>query len=724
MSVSRRKDGVAVLVIDDGDVSVNTITEALARELEGHVQALQRDADVVGVVVASGKPASFVVGANLEMLRGVRTASQAERMASDVAQGLRRIEKGTKPFVAAVHGEALGGGFELALACHAIVASDDPKTTFGLPEVRLGLLPAANGLLRVARRAGLQVALDLGLTGKSLRAKRAKAKGLVDEVCPPAHLVDVAAKRALALAAKGSAPPAATRPTSRTADERMTRLALEGNPVGRALLFKKVRSELAAKTRGHYPATVRIVDVLERFAKKGFDAAMRAESEAFGDLVVSSTSRRLVELFFATQELKKDSGVDGVTESGSLPERIVVVGAGLMGAGIASVTVDAKIPVRLRDTSDASIARGLAHVRERLDRRVEKRRATALERDAAWALVTATTEDSGYREADVVVEAVFEDLATKRRVLASVEAAAGPDCVFATNTSSIPVATIAEGARRPENVVGMHYFSPVERMPLLEIVRTDRTSPDVVRRAVALGKKQGKTVIVVRDGVGFYTTRILAATMNEAAHLVAEGVPIEAVDEAMLDWGFPVGPIQLVDEVGIDVAAHVGAIVHDAFGERFAPPGSIAALVRDGRLGKKNGRGFYLYDDVKGAKKAKRRVDPSVYAVLGVRPSAKIPVEEIQGRCALRMVNEAVHCLGDGVLRSPRDGDVGAIFGLGFPPFRGGPFRYVDRMGPAAVLRTLQIYADRFGPRWIPAPRLVELSQRGDTFHGQLPYSS
>ena len=329
------------------------------------------------------------------------------------------------------------------------------------------------------------------------------------------------------------------------------------------------------------------------------------------------------------------------------------------------------------------------------------------------------------------MEAVFEDLDLKHRVLREVEAVIRPDCIFASNTSSIPIGRIAEASKRPEKVVGMHYFSPVHKMPLLEVIRAAKTSDEVVAKAVALGKKQGKTVIVVNDGVGFYTSRILAPYMNEAAYLLSEGVAIEAIDHALVAWGWPVGAIQLLDEVGIDVAAHVGPIMVQAFGARLTPPKVMEQLVADDRKGRKNGRGFYRYG--KGA--GKKAVDESVYAVLGVTPGTKSPPEEIQMRCALQLVNETVRCLGEGVLRSARDGDVGAIFGLGFPPFRGGPFRvasedrelcdrwrhagYQMSYAPEEVLRRLEGYEKRVGARFTPAPLLVETARKGGRFHGE-----
>ena len=297
-----------------------------------------------------------------------------------------------------------------------------------------------------------------------------------------------------------------------------------------------------------------------------------------------------------------------------------------------------------------------------------------------------------------------------------VEAAGRHDVIFASNTSSLPITKIAAASKHPETVIGMHYFSPVHKMPLLEIIVTDQTADWVTATCVELGKKQGKHVIVVKDGVGFYTSRVLAPLMNEAAHLVAEGVPIEKIDTAMLDWGFPVGPLKLTDEVGIDVGAKVGKIMVEAFGERMSQPAGMSKLIEDERFGRKNGRGFYLY----GGKK--KGVDESVYAVLGVEPTNKsVSNEDIAWRCALQFVNEACRCFGEGILRSARDGDVGAVFGLGFPPFRGGPFRFVDQVGAKEVLGRLRELEKRYGPRFSPAPVLEEIARTGQTFHGEDP---
>lgn len=724
LSVEVRPDGVAVITYDVPGEAVNTIKATFAEEFERTFSEIASDPRIKAAVLISGKPDGFIAGADIDMLKGVKTAAEAEAMCRTGHKAVARIVDSPKPIVAAVHGAALGGGFEIALACHARVLSDDKKTSLGLPEVQLGLLPGMSGLQRLAQIAGLAVALDHGLTGKTMKPSKAKALGVAADVVPQPILKDVAAALALSLAEKGKpfrAGSARKKGISIDKDA-ITRAALEANPVGRAVLFKKAGDEVKKKTGGHYPAPPRIIKVLKTFGDKGLEASQVVEARAFGELVVSNTAHRLMEIFFATTALKKDTGVDDEGVSARRVDKIAMLGAGLMGAGITYVSINAGLPVRLRDRDDASIGRGLKYVTDILDERVKKRQMTRIERDQKLSLLSATTDYSGMKSVDLVIEAVFEDLAVKHKVLKEVEEAAKEGVIFASNTSSIPIAKIAAAAKRPESVVGMHYFSPVHKMPLLEVIRTKETSPEVVATAVAVGKKQGKTVIVVNDGVGFYTSRILGPYMNEASYLLMEGVSVQAIDRALTAWGWPVGPIALLDEVGIDVAAHVGPIMIEAFGERLEPPPTISKLVADDRKGRKNERGFYLYGAAAKAKGKGKHVDESIYGALGLPvpdPKAKPPVtpEEIQMRCSLQLINEAMHCYGEGILRSPRDGDIGAIFGLGFPPFRGGPFRYVDAIGAAEVLKQIEGYHARFGKRWAPAPALVEMAKSGKRFY-------
>jgi 3-hydroxyacyl-CoA dehydrogenase/enoyl-CoA hydratase/3-hydroxybutyryl-CoA epimerase len=710
LTLERRPDGVGVIRIDVPGESVNTLRGDFAEELSALLDVVESSSDIRAVVIASGKPDGFVAGADIKMLMALKTAGEVAELSRRGQRALDRLDELSKPVVAAIHGACLGGGMELALACHGRVASSDEKTKLGLPEVQLGLLPALGGTQRLPRLVGTDVALDLLLTGKQLDAKRALRAGLVDEVVPPAIVLEVAAKAALARIDKSK------NGKKRSRTQALREALLVKNPLGRLVFFDQARKRTLAKTHGNYPAAERILEVVRLGFSAGMRAGLGAEAAAFGELAVSGEARELMGIFFAQNELKKDAGVAGGVAPPVRLERVGVLGAGLMGAGIAYVTaVNAKLPVRLKDRDDKSLGRGLKHVHELVLERAKTRRMSTFERDRELHRVTATTSYEGFGGVDVVIEAVFEDLALKQQILRDIEAQGGERVIFASNTSSLPIAKIAEAAARPELVVGMHYFSPVNKMPLLEVIVTPKTAPWVVATAVELGKRQGKTVIVVNDGPGFYTSRALGPYLNEASYLLSEGVPVEAIDAALVRWGFPVGPVTLLDEVGIDVGLKVGKILHDAFGERMAPPSGVERLVEDQRFGKKNSRGFYDYT---GKKKGKREVDGSVYAVLGVQPNKEMSSGDIAERCALQMVNEAAHCLGEGILRSARDGDIGAVFGLGFPPFRGGPFRYVDSIGVKEIVRRLEALEKAHGPRFRPAPLLVEHANVGRPFYG------
>jgi 3-hydroxyacyl-CoA dehydrogenase / enoyl-CoA hydratase / 3-hydroxybutyryl-CoA epimerase len=741
VKIATRADGVAVLTIDDPYETHNTIRPAVMEDLFAALAAAEADGNVSAIVLASGKKSSFVVGANIDFVRGIKFSADAEEASREVARRFRALAHGRKPIVAYVHGAALGGGFELSLACTASIATDDPATVLGLPEVKLGLVPAANGLFRVAERAGLRVALDLGMTGKNVRPKKALKLGLVDDVVAEPTGLEVACALASRLAREPGLVRVLEKKRVKVSGNRAARALLERNPIGRMVLFRRARQQTLDKTRGHYPAAERIIDLVARYGSRGFGAAAELEPRVFGDLVVSETAHRLIDLFFAQTSLKKDTGLETNEDASPFPvERVAVLGAGLMGAGIAAVSVQAGLTVRMKDTDDAAIGRGLKYVKGVIDERARRGSLSVPERDRAFARLSGAIDYAGFRRADLVVEAVFEDLALKHAVIRDIETIISDRCVIASNTSSIPIARIAEGSSRPEMVVGMHYFSPVHRMPLLEVVRTDKTDPRAVATAVAVGKRQGKTVIVVRDGAAFYTTRILVPYLNEAAHLLAEGCAIDAVDRAMVDFGFPVGPFQLLDEVGIDVGAHVGEVTEAAFGERMRPPEAFRALVAGGRKGRKNERGFYTYGRA-GAKRPSKTsdrgtrargelegrspsntkvVDATIYDTLGIAltPGIGQRFDEIALRCSLAMVNEALRAYGDGVVRSPRDGDIGAIFGVGFPPFRGGPFRFVDVLGGVEVLRRIRALEQRFGTRFEPAPLLVEMARGGRRFYG------
>jgi 3-hydroxyacyl-CoA dehydrogenase/enoyl-CoA hydratase/3-hydroxybutyryl-CoA epimerase len=692
-------DGILILTLDVPGERVNTLGKSMMQEFDALMRELESRADVRGVVLRSGKADNFIAGADIKDFTAIRSSLEGETLSRHGQAILDRLASLKVPVVAAIHGACMGGGLETALACRYRVASDHPKTSLGQPEVKLGIIPGAGGTQRLPRLVGLRTGLDLIVSGRALKASRALRAGLVDEVVPPPILTEVA-RRAAARLAEGSLVP--KRPGIRLAERLL-----------RPVIFAKARAAVREKTRGHYPAPPAAIDVVEKGTATSIEEGLKLEAKTFGELSVSEVSRALVSVFFATQEIKKDAGYPEGTEAREV-RKLAVVGAGLMGAGITAAGAEAGVPVRMKDATPEALGRGLRHVREEFDDRLKRRRLTRPEFAARLNRVSATLDYRGFRRADLVIEAVFEDLELKRRVLAEVEAATREECVFASNTSSLPIGAIARDSRRPSRVLGMHFFSPVQKMPLLEVVVTPQTDAWATATAVQFGRAMGKHVIVVRDGPGFYTSRALAPYMNEAARVVEEGAPIEDVDRAMVAFGFPVGPITLLDEVGLEVGAKVAKVLHSAFGERMAPSESMARVVEEGRQGRKNKRGFYLYD----AKGKKQGVDASVYALLpGGSPRKPVEPREIQERLTFAFLNEAVLCLQEGILRSPRDGDVGAIFGLGFPPFLGGPFRYLDHLGPRFAAEVLERLCAKHGERFAPARLLVDNAREGRTFH-------
>ena len=702
---SRLHDDILVVSIDRPGESVNTLGPSLIGELEGVFLRVDDDSLIKGMVLISGKPDSFIVGADIEQFIDIRTAVDAERLSRMGQDVLVRMERLRVPVVAAIHGACLGGGLEMALACRYRVCTDDPKTTLALPEVQLGLIPGMGGTQRLPRCVGLQAALDMILTGRSIRAKRAVQMGLVDEMVHPAILLDIAVARARTLAATPRRKPRARMlgPAS---------LLLEHNPIGRGVVFKKARASVMEKTHGHYPAPLAALAAVHAGYAHGIESGLREEARLFGEMAVTPVSRQLVFLFLASNALKKDPGVAVTPPNPEPVHRLAVVGAGFMGAGIASIAIQQGTVVRLKDTDPAHLGKGLAAIRGVIEERVARRQITRPQLDDYMTLVGATTDYTGFESADVVIEAVFEDLGLKHRVLEEIEPSIRAGAVYASNTSTIPITAIAEVARNPERVLGMHFFSPVHRMPLLEVIVTPMTSPEATVTAVAFGKKLGKTVIVVNDGPGFYTTRTLSAYMNEAGRLLDEGASIDAIDTALVEFGFPVGPITLLDEVGIDIGGKVGLVLTEAFGARLAPSEAMRRVVAAGRTGRKGGKGFYRYDSAG----KKGEVDDSIYELIGGERRETDPAE-ITERCVLAMVNEAVLCLQEGIVRSARDGDLGAVFGLGFPPFRGGPFRYVDSAGANELVERMEELNVRFDPRFRPAELLVELARDRRTFY-------
>ncbi len=702
------ESGIAILTLDVPDAPVNTLGPRVAQEFALQLDRLQSDTAVTGVVLISGKPDTFIAGADIEEFTKLRTAAEAEAMSREGQELIDRVAQASKPIVVAINGTCLGAGLELSLACRWRVITDHPKTELGLPEVQIGILPGAGGCQRLPRLIGLRAALDLILAGKSARAMKAYRLGLADEIVPPSILRQTAVAAARRLASSNRPPKRPRRATG------LVGLVLDRSALGRRLVYRQARAQVLKRTGGHYPAPLAAIESIRAGLERGMREGLRVEAREFGRLAVSDVSRELVRIFFATTGLKKDDGVsaDQVTDPRTVT-RLGVIGAGFMGSGIAgTAVVNAGVEVRLKDADLPRVGKGLHAALRQVDRRLSRHRLTRQEHVRLAALLSGTNDFSGFADAELIIEAVFEDLEVKRQVMGDLEAVVQPGTILATNTSTIPITDIAARARNPERIVGMHFFSPVDRMPLLEVIPGERTHPNTIATAVRFGRRMKKTVIVVADRPGFWVNRILSPYMNEAGFLLSEGVSIEAIDRAMTRYGFPVGPVTLLDEVGFDVAQKAGGVMHQAMGDRLSPAPVLDRLVGSGRLGRKNGRGFFRY-----AKGKKQGVDSSAYRVLGVAPTTAMPEDRIWERLMYLMLNEAAMACAEGVIRQPRDGDIGAIFGIGYPPFRGGPLRVIDALGAARVVEVLDRLTQTHGARFQPAEALREMGRRNRRFY-------
>jgi len=700
-SLDVREDGIAILTMDVLGESMNTLKVEFTEQIDTVLQQINADSSIKGVVVISGKANSFVAGADISMLAACENAQDATTIAKGGQDMFQRIEDMPVTFVAAIHGPALGGGLELALACHYRVCSDDAKTQLGLPEVQLGLLPGSGGTQRLPKLISVQQAMKMMLTGASVRAKQAKKYGIVDEMVPQSILLDVAIEMAKKPKLKRKGPKLGV----------MGKF-LENTSIGRNLMFKQAHKQTASKTQGNYPSPELIIDCIETGLSKGFKKGLEVEAKHFGNLVMSPESAALRSLFFATTDMKKETGVQGVQPARL--KKVGVLGGGLMGGGIAFVTATkAGLPARIKDIRCDGIANAIKYSFDILNKKVKRGFMHKSEMQKQMALLTGSVDYSGFSDADVVIEAVFEDLTLKQNMLAEIEENCAEHTIFASNTSSIPITQIAAKAKRPEQVIGLHYFSPVDKMPLAEVIAHDKTSDQTISTIVELAKKQGKTPIVVKDGAGFYVNRILAPYMNEAAEVLLSGEPIDYIDKSLVKFGFPVGPVKLLDEVGIDVGTKIGPILQVQFGERFASNPGFDKILADNRKGKKNKRGFYDYS----GKKPGKEVDESLYTLLSIEPASKMSQEQIAERCVLLMLNEAAMCLDEGVVRNARDGDIGAIFGIGFPPFLGGPFRYMHTLGIAHVVARLEHYQGLLGNKFTPADSLKKMVEEKRSFY-------
>lgn len=696
LRLEKKDDGLAVVTFDQPGSTANRLSPELMTRLGEVVEDIACDDQISGVVFLSAKKSTFIAGAEIPECRGELTDEEVLAFVRRGQTIFQKIAELTIPTVAAIHGACLGGGYELALACAARIASDDNATRIGLPETTLGIIPTWGGSTRLPRLIGLRAALGLILTGERLTARKALRIGLVDRLVPKEHLLRIAK-----MMIQQGLPPRTNR-------------HLANSALAAALLARKVRRKVLAKTRGHYPAPLAALDVVPRAARggiqKGLDLELDAVQQLFRNPATAHLTRisRLIE---RAQNYKFEAHGPEPAPIG----RIAVLGAGLHGAGIAQWAAAHGHWVILEDLSRPAVAQGLKTISGLFEAAVHHKVIDKAEARRGMDRIMPTEFNVPLTNIDLVIEAAAESLETKRQALAAIEERSDPETILATSTSAHSLQEISAGLLHPERVIGIHFFYPINKMQLVEIVIGRRTAAKVAGRCVRWVQTAGKLPVVVKDSPGFLVNRILFTYLIEAGLLFAAGAKIEDLDAAMLEFGMPIGPMRLLDEIGLEVAWHTAVGLSNAFGGRIPAPGILEEVIERGFFGHQNGKGFYLY----GGRGQTPAVHREVAGMVGQGPASRLTRAELRDRMVLPMINEAARCLEEGIIAAPEDVDLGMVLGGGFAPFRGGPIRFADEWGAKQVVHQLDHLAAAIGPRFKPCAALLQLAESGETIYGR-----
>lgn len=704
------KGDIALLEWDLVGEKVNKLSSPVMVRLKELVEEL-RTSKYKAVILISRKAKIFIAGADIDEIKRINSKEEFNRVLGQAHEIFSALEDLPQVTVAAIHGACLGGGCELVLTCDYRICSDSSETKIGLPEVKLGIVPGFGGCVRLPRAVGLPASLDIILAGKAIDGRKAEKIGLVDH-CVPAEQLE---ERALKFTQDKIAAGAQKRRKVYKPNGMMN--SFMNSAAGRPVVFSQAKKSVLKETKGFYPAPLKALDIIcKTYGMSSREKALAIEAEGFIDVATTAISKNLIDLFYMMEAVKKQTGVEG-KEVRALPVRQVgVLGAGTMGGGIAQVAADKAIHVRMKDINNDALALGFRHASEIFGKYMKRRRLSKFDFEAKMSLISGTLDYSGFNQLDVVIEAVVEDMNIKKKVIAETVKHCKPDAIIATNTSSLSVTEMAEAHPRPENFVGMHFFNPVDKMPLVEVIRGPKTSDQAVATIFDLSKRMGKTPVVVKDGPGFLVNRLLMPYLIEAMFILQDGMTVETVDQWYTHkFGMPMGPYRLMDEVGLDVCIKVVKIFHKALGERIEVPGLIEKLYESKRLGKKNGRGFYLYDD----KGQQLSVDKSVYSELGLAaPTNPLTEKECLERGVFTMINEAsLALIEDRIVQSPQDLDLAMIMGTGFPPFRGGLLKYADSLGTQYIAQELELYASKCGARLKPSHPLSNLAKTNRKFY-------